>query len=176
MPEGVDTRRALLGGAVAGSLLLLAGPRAARAQLDQEDRDILRGLLDRESRALALYERAAGDGALGGEAGETMRRFAEHQQEHVDALASALGGRQGATSANPPTGRQAVLEAAVTAEDELVAAYFDAHARLADTALITLGAGVMANHGQHLVALRDLLGEDVLVPEPFATGGAPAAG
>ena len=170
MDDRVDTRRALVGGAAAGSLLLLLGrARPARAQLD-EDRGVLSGLVDLEAQALELYESATRGAGLAAEAGTTIRRFAEQQREHVATLAAALGSRPSAPVIDLPQGRQAVLERAVALEDELVAAYFDAHQRLVDSALVTLGAGIMANHGQRLVALRDLLGEDVLVPDAFATG------
>jgi hypothetical protein len=169
--ERIDTRRALVGGAAAGSLLLLLGrPGAARAQLNEQDREILRELVDLEAEAALLYEGAVEDGAVAGEAGSVLRSFAEQQAEHVDALTSALGSRPPAPVAGDAGDRQAVLERAVELEDGLVAAYLDAHGRLGDAALLTLGSGIMANHGQHLVALRDLLGEDVLVPDAFATG------
>ena len=170
MDERIETRRALLGGAAAGSLVLLLGRAApARAQLG-EDRGLVVELRDLEARALVLYERASEGGGLTGDAAATIRSFAEHQREHVDTLSSTIGSRGGALLVALPGGSDAVLRRAVELEDELVAAYLDAHQRLADSALVTLGAGIMANHGQHLVALRDLLGEDVLVPEAFTTG------
>ena len=170
MEERLDTRRALVGGAAAGSLLLLlgGGRRVAHAQIGQ-DRQIVDGLVELEADALALYEDGAA--AVGGEAATTMRRFAEQQREHVETLDAVVGGDSSNAIVDVPAGRQAILEAAVAAEDRLVAAYLDAHQRLQDSALVTLGAGIMANHGQHLVGLRDLLGEDLLVPDAFATGG-----
>lgn len=170
MDERADTRRALVGGAAAGSLLLLLGrARPARAQLG-DDRRIVSALLELEAEALELYEGASGDAGFGDEASTTLRRFAEQQREHVGTLGATVGIRPSAPVIERPDGREAFLRRAVSIEDQLVGAYLDAHQRLSDSALVTLGAGIMANHGQHLVALRDLLGEDVLVPDAFATG------
>lgn len=172
MDERIDTRRALVGGAAAGSLLLLlgGGRRPAHAQLGQDTR-IIGELLRLEAEAAELYEAATEEGGVGGQAGETLRRFAEQQREHIAALGEIVGTRPSAPVLDPPAGRQDTLDRAVALEDELVGAYAEAHARLSDSALVTAGAGIMANHGQHLVALRDLLGEDVLVPDAFAGAG-----
>ncbi len=58
---------------------------------------------------------------------------------------------------------------AVELETAAVGAYYDAHQRLEDAKLLQAGASIMANEGQHLVVLRQLLGRSP-VPNAFETG------
>ena len=173
--QRIDTRRALLGGAAAGSLLVLLGRGAgtARAQLGG-DRAILVAALDVEQRLLEVYEGAAEGASVDVDTRGLLRLFAAQQEEHVVGLNAVLGGRPPARGDRRIAfgGRRAVLQAAVRLEEESLRTYRSAHERLADSSLITLGAGIMANHGQRLVALRDALGASVeeLVPSAFATG------
>jgi rubrerythrin len=161
------TRRGLVRGAAAGSLLLLAGARGASAQLG-EDRTVVTAALDLERRALAAYEDASTSEALDVDTRGIARRFAEHQREHVDALAGLLG-QTGGADAEPAGGeeeggggRDDFLRTAIGLEEEALRAYRTAHERLRDASLVKLGSGVMANHGQHLVVLRDALEEEPL--------------
>ncbi len=162
------TRRGLVRGAAAGSLLLLAGARGASAQLG-EDRTLVTAALDLERRALAAYEDASTSEALDVDTRGIARRFAEHQREHVAALAGVLG-QTGGADAEPAGGedeeggggRDDFLRTAIGLEEEALRAYRTAHERLRDASLVKLGSGVMANHGQHLVVLRDALEEEPL--------------
>ncbi len=162
------TRRGLVAGAAAGSLLLLAGARGASAQLG-EDRTLVTAALDLERRALAAYEDASTSEALDVDTRGIARRFAEHQREHVAALAGVLG-QTGGADAEPAGGedeeggggRDDFLRTAIGLEEEALRAYRTAHERLRDASLVKLGSGVMANHGQHLVVLRDALEEEPL--------------
>ncbi len=162
------TRRGLVAGAAAGSLLLLAGARGASAQLG-EDRTLVTAALDLERRALAAYEGASTSEALDVDTRGIARRFAEQQREHVAALAGVLG-QTGGADAEPAGGedeeggggRDDFLRTAIGLEEEALRAYRTAHERLRDASLVKLGSGVMANHGQHLVVLRDALEEEPL--------------
>ncbi len=165
------TRRGLVAGAAAGSLLLLAGARGASAQLG-EDRTLVTAALDLERRALAAYEDASTSEALDVDTRGIARRFAEHQREHVAALAGVLGqtggadaepaGGEGGEEEDGGGGRDDFLRTAIGLEEEALRAYRTAHERLRDSSLVKLGSGVMANHGQHLVVLRDALEEEPL--------------
>ncbi len=162
--ETLDTRRAVVRGAAAGGLLLLLGGAAAAPAQLRGDRPIVAAALAAEEALLRVYEGAGGGGAA---EGGIARRFAEQQREHVAALSQILGQRPDAPGDG---GGGDFLREAIRLEEDAIAAYYEAHQRLSDSALIKLGAGIMANHGQHLVVLREALGQDP-VPEAFATGG-----
>ena len=112
------------------------------------------------------------------------RRFRGHEQEHADALTTALTDL-GGTPPSKPSGvkdvdkvvkglgdvksQAEVASFAIELETAAVAAYYDAHRKLVDAKLLQTGASIMANEGQHLVVLRQLVKQDP-VPNAFETG------
>ena len=113
-----------------------------------------------------------------------LRRFRDQEQEHADALTTALTSL-GGTPPAPPQGvadvdkvveglrdvrsRADVLSFLIELETAAVAAYFDAHAKLGEAKLLQSAATIMATEGQHLVVLRRAAGTEP-VPNAFETG------
>jgi hypothetical protein len=185
---GATRREALRRGAAAAAVLaagapLVAGARAAIAQAET-DADIVESLIGLEEAAALAYRTAAASGIAGPRHTRTLWRFARHEQQHAEALLTvleALGGRAprpprtvadvdrilpGLGDARTP---EAVLEYALGLESAEVAAYHDAHARLAEPKLLPTTASIMAAQGQHLVVLRAALSQP-LVQRAFETG------
>jgi hypothetical protein len=147
------------GSAVAGALLF-GRPAPALAQPD--DRDLLERALAVERRLAALYSRADFDQA---------RLFGEQCREHVSGLELALRNRGGRPRTGPdPAPAENGRAAALRLETDAVAACFRATGGVRDGRLLPAFAAIMANHGQHLVVLREALGRDPL-PNPLETGG-----
>jgi hypothetical protein len=148
-------RRDLSAGAAGLAVLALARSPAAFAQAG--DNELIERLLGLERRLAAVYGR-------GGSASDSL--FAEHSREHAKGLELALrnrGGRPPATGGQPDGGSALELEA------EAVAACYRACGELRDTRLLPTFAAIMANHGQHLVVLREARGRDP-IPSAFETG------
>jgi ferritin-like protein len=92
--------------------------------------------------------------------------FRDQAQAHVEKLSAALKDHGGTppkrSVAAAPGNRQELLEL----ETRTIAAYQDAARSLEDGELLKTLAAIMANHGQHLVVLREALGRDP-VPGAF---------
>jgi ferritin-like protein len=149
----VTTRRGALGlGIAAGAAVLVRGP-AARA----DDAAILRALIRLERTAAAAWE-------------QVRPGLAAQERQHADQLVSALRA-QGAESARATTaGRPpGSLRALLGLEERMVGAYYGALLALEDANSVQLVAGIMANHGQHLVVLRQALGGEA-VPNAVERG------
>ncbi len=153
----------------------------AFAQADG-DAEILQAAIGLEQSAVFAYTAAAGTGKLG-KSTPVAKLFAKQEQEHADGLISALEGLGGKAPAKPTkpedvpglaeaAGGDAkdITEFAVELETMAVAAYYDAHGKLQAPELLSTGASIMANEAQHLVVLRQALGQDPS-PNAFVTGG-----
>jgi hypothetical protein len=176
-----------LGAAViaASSIPLLLTVRNAFAQAG-DDGKILQSAIDVERIAVIAYGAAIDSGLLSAGVEKVARRFRGHEQEHADALTTALTDL-GGTPPPAPAGVKDVdkvvkglgavksqvdiLNFAIELETAAVAAYYDAHRRLIDAKLLQTGASIMANEGQHLVVLRQAVKQDP-VPNAFETGKA----
>lgn len=158
-------RRLLLGGATAA--LALARPAAAAVP---SDADLLERLLALERRLEAAYATALERDAVGRALGE---RLIEHEREHVRGLEQAvrrLGRRPGQTP--PPalpgaalSDPRAFARFALALEHETVVAYQDVLTAFRDERLLQPLGSIMAAGAQHEVALRQVLGIE-LVPVP----------
>jgi rubrerythrin len=85
-------RRAALAAGVLASPTLLR-PKPARAQATDDEVELAAFLVEAialEQIAVLAYESAADEEGLGAGLGQTLRRFAEHEQAHASALRSAL--------------------------------------------------------------------------------------
>lgn len=175
-------RRGLVAGGVfisAASIPMLMNVRNAFAQANS-DGEILVKAIGLEQTAVFAYDTAVKSGLLEGPQLEVAQLFGRHEQEHADALITALKSAGGRVPAKPTSPDQVkglgtvqsaedIVRFAIELETSAVAAYYDAHSKLADAALLQAGAQIMANEGQHLVVLRQALGQ-APVPNAFATG------
>jgi Ferritin-like domain len=157
------TRRGALAG-IAGVALVLAGPRAARAQLS--DAEQLERLLALERRLAAAYEAALRREAIEPRLGELLL---EHEREHVRGLEQSLRGR-GSPRAGVPSprlgaalaSRPAFARFAADLETETVRAYQAVLATLRNDRLLQPLGSIMASGAQHAVALRRAAGDDLI--------------
>jgi ferritin-like protein len=185
-------RRALLrrgfglGGAAlaASSIPLLWWVRTAFAD-SKADAAILEKAITLERVAVLAYETAIDSRLLSASVLRIARRVRAHEQAHADALTTALTNLGSGTPPAPPRGvadvdkvaeglgdvksQADIVTFAIELEMATVAAYFDAHAKLAEPRLLQTAASIMACEGQHLVALRRAAGKDP-VPQAFETG------
>ncbi len=184
-------RRALLrrgftlgGAAIAASAIpLLWSARHAFAEA-KGDTAILGRAIGLERVAVLAYDTAIENGRLSPALLTVARTFRAHEQQHADALTTALTDLGGAPPAAPrgvadvdkvvPGLRDVRTQAAavnllIELETAMVAAYLDAHRELVEAKLLQTGASIMAAEGQHLVVLRRAVGKDP-VPTAFETG------
>ncbi|HEV2776935.1 MAG TPA: ferritin-like domain-containing protein [Solirubrobacteraceae bacterium] len=176
-----------LGGAavLASSIPLLWSVRSAFAEAGGDgDAPILARAINVERVTVIAYDTLIGGGLLTPALRGVLSRFRAHEQEHEDAVVTALTSL-GGTPPAPPKGvddvdkvveglrdvrsRADVLTFLIELETAAVAAYFDAQAKFGEAKLLQMGASIMANEGQHLVVLRKAAGQDP-VPNAFETG------
>jgi rubrerythrin len=186
MPRGRGWRRrdAVLGSALAATTLVagsrLAQPVSAQALADG-DVPVLQRALRLEQTLAVAYEFVAESGELEPEVQEAALLFAGQEREHAEALTSALLDL-GGTPERPPepdlieglvalTSQPAMLEFLVELERDAVAVYGGAAMELTAPDLLKTGAQIVCNEAQHLVVLRQQLGEEA-VPAAFETGTA----
>jgi hypothetical protein len=173
-----------LGGAVlaAGSIPLLLAVRDAFAA-NTGDAEILATAVDLERISVLAYDRAISSGLLTPRLERVMRRFGDHEREHVDTLVTALTDLGGSVPVQPTAedvdrvaegigalrSQADVLDVAIELELAAIAAYHDAARRLVDGKLLQTGASIMAAEAQHLVVLREAAGR-APVPNAFENG------
>jgi rubrerythrin len=130
----------------------------------------------------ALAYAAAADGPLRGDERAQARRFAAHEREHAAAFATMLQAltvpvREHAGAAEldallpglRSAGRREALRKLEALEQAAIAGQQVIGRRLRALDALRTVAGVMAGGAQHLVALRDYLGESSLT-ETFESG------
>ena len=177
MRRGIAVGGTLL---AATSIPLLLRVRNAFAQSEGDgDAGILTAAIGLEQTAVVAYDTAAASGLLDAATTKVAEKFRDQEQEHADALKTALE-ELGGTAPSPPkpedveglSGLESqadVANFAIELETMAVAAYYDAHQKLEDVKLLQTGASIMANEGQHLVVLRQAVKKDP-VPNAFETG------
>lgn len=180
-------RRGLIaGGAViaASTIPILLRVRNAFAKAD-DDASILEGAVGLEQTAVVAYDTAYDSGLLQKPVADVARLFRNQEQEHADALKTALEDLGGQAPAPPKPedvkglssvkNQTQILNFAVELENMAVQAYVEAHRKLKSPDLLKTGAQIMSNEGQHLVVLRQALGASpaASVPDAFEAGTAP---
>jgi rubrerythrin len=168
------------GGAIvaASSVPLLLSVRDAFAA-ESGDAEILGKAIGLEQMAVLAYDGIIAGGLLSARSEMVLTRFRDHEQEHADALTTALTDLGG----TPPEQATAsdveglgdlqtqadVMRFAIEFEAAAVAAYLDAQRKLIDGKLLQSSASIMAGDAQHLVVLRQLARAEP-VPNAFETG------
>ena len=174
-------RRGLaFGGALvaASSIPLLLSVRDAFAA-ESGDAEILGKAIQLERVSVLAYDGAIAGGLLSSPEETVFTRFRDHEQQHANALTTALTDL-GGTPPEPATEEDVeglgdlktqadVVRFAIEFETAAVAAYLDAHRKLIDGKLLQSAASIMANEAQHLVVLRGLARTEP-VPNAFETG------
>ena len=169
-----------------GGMALAASVAAPRAlaqstapALPDADAAILGRLLEIEQALAVAYEAAAASDIVDAEVEPALELFADQEREHAETLASALADL-GGTPPGPPRpdevnglekllSQSAMLEFFVAREREAIALYGEAATLLAVPDLLKTGAQIVGNEAQHLVVLRQQLGEEP-VSEVFTSG------
>ena len=136
---------------------------------ERSDADVLEELLAAERRLISIYEAALRRDAIEAALGE---RLVAQEREHASGLERALAGagpRNPLASVPPPAlgaalrSRTAFARFALDMETGTVAAYVDAAAAIRDPKLRQPLGSIMACEAAHQVALRDSLGEPLVV-------------
>jgi rubrerythrin len=173
------TRRGVL---IAGAAAPLAAAAAARAEDPDRERAkrAVRAALSAEQATAVGFEAIANSDQLSEENVETMRVLLDHAKAHVAALEKTFEQQTGEDPPLAPTrtkipgldglrGERRALRLALRLEEEAIARYLDAIRLYRNPAMLRLIAGAMGTDAQHLVLLRELLGEPP-VPAPFERG------
>ncbi len=153
-------RRELVTGAAALAALGRVAPAAAKTSADAGPLAKLVGI---EQEASLIY------GTLDAPR-VPARAFRAQSREHARGLGMALRNRGGRAPAPKARVGRATPQQALALEERALAAYARAIGELRDVSLLPTLAAAMANHGQHVVVLRQALGRD---PIPAAFPGAP---
>jgi Ferritin-like domain len=165
----LGSRRQALASAAAlaiGGGLALDRPAAAAAP--PPDVEQLERLLALEQRLASLYETALARDAIDPALGQTLL---DHEREHIRGLEQALRGRgrRSPRATVPPprlgaalSSRPAFARFASDLEAETVSAYQEVLTTIRNTRLLLPLGSIMASGSQHVVALRQAAGEDLL--------------
>jgi hypothetical protein len=158
--RGAAARLALGVGAIAGGALAATDPALAT---EPSGADQLARLLALERQLAAAYEDALARDAIEPALG---RLLLGHEREHVRGLEQALG-RRSPQSAAPQAGidfasRRAFARSALELERRTVDTYQDVLTTFHNDRLLQPLGSIMACGAQHEVALRRVLGEDLL--------------
>jgi len=136
---------------------------------ERGDVDVLEDLLALESRLISAYEAALRREAIDTELGETLR---DHEREHARAIEQALrhAGRRSPRASVPAPELTAALRSrtafaryALDLEARALSSYAEASAAIANPRLRQPLGSIMACEAAHEVALREALGERILV-------------
>jgi hypothetical protein len=137
-------------------------PKHTKAEI--ADLNILNLALTAEYLAVDAYTRATGSGQFSGVAQSTMLTFRSQEQQHVDALVSAVNSMQGTPAKKPsftyPSGTFAsptsIIKLALAAEAAFVGAYLGAIPQLSTPDLKQSAATIGFTEGEHRVTIRAL--------------------
>jgi hypothetical protein len=173
-------------GGVAAAAAPLGAPAAARADVFDErkkqEKAAVSAAVAGELTTTVAFEAIANSELLGHSDTGTMRVLLDHAKVHADTLGEAMKDQ---LDDDPPLapkrteieglarlrGREDALRLAMRLERRAVAAHLAAVEKTHDAVLLKAIAGILGSDGQHLVLLRQLLGEPPL-PSAFERGAA----
>lgn len=157
------------------------GQGAATDSDKAADVEVLNSVLSQELTTVAALEQALP--RLRGGTLAVVGQLRGQDQAHLDAITKAIRGVGGETEAEAseletpgPKDREEALLLAYDEENAALEEALGATPHLNTAAPRMLVASLAAGHAQHLVALRQLFGEDLAesVPQAFETGDEPA--
>lgn len=158
-----------------------SGHGAATDPEKASDVGYLNTILGQEMTLIDAYDRALPH--LHGSALAVGQQLRGQDQVHVDAVTKAIRGVGGETEAEAtelespsPKTREEALLLVYEEENAALDEALGSNPHLNTMAPRTLTVSLAANHAQHLVALRQLFGEDLAesVPQAFESGDEPA--
>ena len=177
------TRRQIIG--AAGALPVIAAvavPGPAKAADPDRERAIraVRTAVAGEQTTAVAFEAIANSDVLAEEHVETMRVLLDHAKAHVAALEDLFKTQTGEDPPLAPTrttidglddlrDERDALVLALRLQQRAIALHLDAVRLYRSPAMLRLIAGVLGTDAQHLVMLRQLLGQRP-VPAPFERG------
>jgi hypothetical protein len=172
-------RRDAIAAGLAAAVGATALGRGARALAKGDDAARLRRLIEQQQALEVAYRELAAGDALDQEVARAAELFAGQERQHAEALVAAYEDL-GEEPPAPPAPAEVEELGGVEAQEEglelLLAMTNAAIARLNDGAvrftapdLVRTAAQIAGNEAQHVVVLRQQLGEDP-VPEAFSTG------
>jgi rubrerythrin len=169
---------------LAGAGAALIGARSADAaptgdEKRKQAQSDLTAALRIEQTCVVAYEAIANSGKLSARATALMRSLLDDDREHATQLVMALEA-QGVHPPIPPrraaigglemvSDEDSAARFAIGLEERAVGAYLKAIRNLSDPNELRTVAGAMGNDGQHLVVLRQAVGETP-VPNAFERG------
>jgi rubrerythrin len=133
-----------------------------------------------EQATMVAFEAIANGALLDHAASAAMRVLLDHAKVHADTLGQALKDQLGQDPPLPPKRtqisgllelrrREEALRLAMRLEQRAVAAHLAAVQKTHDAVILKDVAGILGSDGQHLVLLRQLLGQQPL-PSAFERG------
>ena len=162
---GVVSRAAFLGGAVGGSLALLAagtGPAWAQAAPTKRDVSILNYALILEYLQAAFYTEAQRMRALRGRAADAARVVGAVERAHVEAFKDVLGTQAAKSPSFDFQGttedQNAFLKTAVAFEDLAVEAYKGQAPRIQGNSALAAALAIHSVEARHAAWMRYLFG------------------
>jgi hypothetical protein len=182
----VTTRRQVLAGA-ALALPVLAAPARAQDQDERRERErrAVRASVAAEQAAAVAFEAIANNELLNERQSVTIRLLLDHAKAHAAELEEAFEAQLGEDPPLAPrrtripglarvrTAREA-LGLAARIEEAVIATHLDSVRLTRNSTLLKLICGSTGTGAQHLVVLRQLLGQDP-APAPFERGGPKSA-
>ncbi len=157
-----------------------SGHGAATDSDKASDVEYLNTILAQELTMIDAYDRALPH--LRGAALAIGQQLRGQDQTHIDAITKAIRGVGGEAEAEAtelesasPKAREEALLLLYGQENAALGEALGANPHLNTPAPRTLAASLAASHAQHLVALRQLFGEDLAqsIPQAFETGAIP---
>jgi rubrerythrin len=120
-----------------------------------------------------FYRQVAGSGLFKGSQLDTIKRFGEHEQQHVEALTATVSKLGGSPAAKPKTkfpltSAGAVLNLAATVENLGAAAYLGQAGRIKSKEILAAALSIHTVEARHAAALNVLLGKSATPDGAFA--------
>lgn len=191
--EAIGRGLVLAGGVLSvSSVPILLSVRNAFAAASG-DASVLESAIGLEQVAVFSYQAAYRSRVLSPALKAVARKFAKHEQEHASALIGALAQVGGGRPPPKPTtvtqvdaavaklgvanglsklkSQAEIVTYAIELESAAVSAYYEAHKKLENAALLMTSAQIMCNEGQHLVVLRTAMQRNP-VPSAFEPANA----
>lgn len=175
----VSSRKSFLKTAAATGLVVAGcgdddkpAPPGATAR-EAADAEIVNFALTLEFLELELYRKAAASGHFKGSELKLIETFAEHEQQHVDALTAAVG-KLGGRPVRRPVGRFPlgsriqILKTAQRLENLGAAAYLGQARRIRDKDVLAAAVAIHSVEARHAATLNTMLDKDVTPTGAFA--------